>query len=91
LFPILPPLFFTDNNRFRRRKKPNNTDELSATDFSMASAISERVELAKLCSSRDWSKAIRVLDSLLVQSCAIQDIWSVRSIWLIFNFLWSIW
>ncbi|KAL9378264.1 hypothetical protein Peur_029599 [Populus x canadensis] len=40
----------------------------------MASAISERVELAKLCSSRDWSKAIRVLDSLLVQSCAIQDI-----------------
>ncbi|KAF5945992.1 hypothetical protein HYC85_016220 [Camellia sinensis] len=28
-------------------------------------AISERVELAKLCSSRDWSKAIRVLDSLL--------------------------
>ncbi|CAK7337777.1 unnamed protein product [Dovyalis caffra] len=40
----------------------------------MASAISERVELAKLCSSRDWSKAIRVLDSLLAQSCAIQDI-----------------
>ncbi|XWS45190.1 hypothetical protein CRYUN_Cryun15aG0115000 [Craigia yunnanensis] len=37
-------------------------------------AISERVELAKLCSSRDWSKAIRVLDSLLAQSCAIQDI-----------------
>ncbi|KAA3473828.1 suppressor of RPS4-RLD 1 [Gossypium australe] len=40
----------------------------------MNSAISERVELAKLCSSRDWSKAIRVLDSLLSQSCAIQDI-----------------
>ncbi|WRX10011.1 Tetratricopeptide repeat - like 5 [Theobroma cacao] len=40
----------------------------------MNSAISERVELAKLCSSRDWSKAIRVLDSLLTQSCAIQDI-----------------
>ncbi|KAJ6740417.1 SUPPRESSOR OF RPS4-RLD 1 [Salix purpurea] len=40
----------------------------------MPSAISERVELAKLCSCRDWSKAIRVLDSLLVQSCAIQDI-----------------
>ncbi|KAL5753095.1 hypothetical protein ACOSP7_023263 [Xanthoceras sorbifolium] len=40
----------------------------------MPSAISERVELAKLCSSRDWSKAIRVLDSLLAQSCAIQDI-----------------
>ncbi|KAE8672583.1 Suppressor of RPS4-RLD 1 [Hibiscus syriacus] len=40
----------------------------------MNSAISERVELAKLCSSRDWSKAIRVLDSLLSQSCATQDI-----------------
>ncbi|XP_057493155.1 suppressor of RPS4-RLD 1 [Actinidia eriantha] len=40
----------------------------------MASAISERIELAKLCRSRDWSKAIRVLDSLLSQSCAIQDI-----------------
>ncbi|XP_015901639.2 suppressor of RPS4-RLD 1 [Ziziphus jujuba] len=40
----------------------------------MVSAISERVELAKLCSSRDWSKAIRVLDSLLAQSFAIQDI-----------------
>ncbi|XP_022751228.1 suppressor of RPS4-RLD 1-like isoform X2 [Durio zibethinus] len=40
----------------------------------MNSAISERVELAKLCRSRDWSKAIRVLDSLLAQSCAIQDI-----------------
>ncbi|KAK7834094.1 suppressor of rps4-rld 1 [Quercus suber] len=39
-----------------------------------SSAISERVELAKLCSSRDWSKAIRVLDSLLSQSFAIQDI-----------------
>ncbi|XVF59323.1 hypothetical protein PTKIN_Ptkin07bG0266600 [Pterospermum kingtungense] len=40
----------------------------------MNSAISERVELAKLCSSSDWSKAIRVLDSLITQSCAIQDI-----------------
>ncbi|XP_077214890.1 tetratricopeptide repeat (TPR)-like superfamily protein [Tasmannia lanceolata] len=37
-------------------------------------SISDRQELAKLCSSRDWSKAIRVLDSLLSQSCAIQDI-----------------
>ncbi|KAI3954875.1 hypothetical protein MKW92_015947 [Papaver armeniacum] len=36
--------------------------------------ISERVELAKLCSTRDWSKAIRVLDSLLSQSCVIQDL-----------------
>jgi tetratricopeptide (TPR) repeat protein len=40
----------------------------------MGSAISERVELSKLCCSRDWSKAIRVLDSLLSQSFAIQDI-----------------
>ncbi|TXG59325.1 hypothetical protein EZV62_013898 [Acer yangbiense] len=40
----------------------------------MPVAISERVELAKLCCSRDWSKAIRVLDSLLAQSFAIQDI-----------------
>ncbi|WCJ31344.1 Tetratricopeptide repeat (TPR)-like superfamily protein [Euphorbia peplus] len=40
----------------------------------MTAAISERVELAKLCGCRDWSKAIRVLDSLLAQSCTIQDI-----------------
>ncbi|KAI3451958.1 hypothetical protein Pfo_008623 [Paulownia fortunei] len=40
----------------------------------MASAVAERIELAKLCSSKDWSKAIRVLDSLLSQSCAIQDL-----------------
>ncbi|KAL5556850.1 hypothetical protein UlMin_039086 [Ulmus minor] len=39
-----------------------------------ASASSERVELARLCSSRDWSKAIRILDSLLSKSCAIQDL-----------------
>ena len=39
-----------------------------------STAISERVELAKLCNSPDWSKAIRVLDSFLAQSCAIQDI-----------------
>ncbi|GJR02457.1 suppressor of RPS4-RLD 1 [Tanacetum coccineum] len=35
---------------------------------------SQRAELAKFCSSRDWSKAIRVLDSLLSESCVIQDI-----------------
>ncbi|GMH24057.1 hypothetical protein Nepgr_025900 [Nepenthes gracilis] len=40
----------------------------------MGSTISERVELAKLCSSRNWSKAIRVLDSLLSRSCTIQDL-----------------
>ncbi|GMP27818.1 hypothetical protein CsSME_00003639 [Camellia sinensis var. sinensis] len=39
-----------------------------------SAAISDRVQLAKLCCSRDWSKAIRVLDSLLSQSCTIQDI-----------------
>ncbi|XP_058069963.1 suppressor of RPS4-RLD 1 isoform X1 [Magnolia sinica] len=37
-------------------------------------SIAERQELAKLCTSRDWSKAIRILDSLLSQSCSIQDI-----------------
>ncbi|KAG8384306.1 hypothetical protein BUALT_Bualt04G0104600 [Buddleja alternifolia] len=36
--------------------------------------VAERVELAKLCSTKDWSKAIRVLDSLLSKSCAIQDL-----------------
>ncbi|KAJ8765768.1 hypothetical protein K2173_014890 [Erythroxylum novogranatense] len=42
----------------------------------MAPPISERVELAKLCASRNWSKAIRVLDSLLAQSSSFstQDI-----------------
>lgn len=40
----------------------------------MASTVSQRVELAKFCSSRDWSKAIRVLDSLLSNSCVIQDL-----------------
>ncbi|XP_021809550.1 suppressor of RPS4-RLD 1 [Prunus avium] len=40
----------------------------------MAAAVSERAELAKLCSSRNWSKAIRVLDLLLSQSSSIQDI-----------------
>ncbi|VVB09911.1 unnamed protein product [Arabis nemorensis] len=40
----------------------------------MATATSERVELAKHCSSRNWSKAIRVLDSLLAKQCSILDI-----------------
>ncbi|XP_023754339.1 suppressor of RPS4-RLD 1 [Lactuca sativa] len=40
----------------------------------MASTLAQRAELAKFCTSRDWSKAIRVLDSLLSQSCVIQDI-----------------
>ncbi|KAL0926810.1 hypothetical protein M5K25_003061 [Dendrobium thyrsiflorum] len=35
---------------------------------------SERLELVKLCSSRNWSKAIRVLDSLLSRSCSILDL-----------------
>ncbi|KAL2906425.1 Suppressor of RPS4-RLD 1 [Bienertia sinuspersici] len=33
----------------------------------MASGNSERAELAKFCSSRNWSKAIRILDSLLAR------------------------
>ncbi|CAH8274011.1 unnamed protein product [Arabidopsis lyrata] len=40
----------------------------------MATATSERVELAKHCSSRNWSKAIRVLDSLLAKQSSILDI-----------------
>ncbi|CAH2076227.1 unnamed protein product [Thlaspi arvense] len=40
----------------------------------MAAATSERVELAKHCSSQNWSKAIRVLDSLLAKQCSILDI-----------------
>ncbi|XP_060193815.1 suppressor of RPS4-RLD 1 [Lycium barbarum] len=40
----------------------------------MESKVTERIELAKLCSSKEWSKAIRILDSLLSQTCVIQDI-----------------
>lgn len=40
----------------------------------MASSSKERLELAKLCSSRNWSKAIRVLDLLLSKSVSIQDL-----------------
>ncbi|RAL50569.1 hypothetical protein DM860_014511 [Cuscuta australis] len=40
----------------------------------MASTVADRIELAKLCSAKDWSKAIRVLDSLLSSSHRIQDI-----------------
>ncbi|KAF5191664.1 Suppressor of rps4-rld [Thalictrum thalictroides] len=39
-----------------------------------SSNISERAELVKLCSSRSWSKAIRILDSLLSRSFITQDI-----------------
>ncbi|KNA07537.1 hypothetical protein SOVF_170840, partial [Spinacia oleracea] len=35
---------------------------------------SERVEIAKLCSSRNWSKAIRIFDSLLARSSTVQDL-----------------
>nr|AFK49287.1 unknown [Lotus japonicus] len=37
-------------------------------------ATSERVELTRFCASKDWSKAIRVLDSLISRSASIQDI-----------------
>ncbi|TMX02833.1 hypothetical protein EJD97_019645 [Solanum chilense] len=40
----------------------------------MASKVTDRIELAKLCSSKEWSKAIRILDSLLAETCVIQDI-----------------
>ncbi|QCD91380.1 Ca2+/calmodulin-dependent protein kinase [Vigna unguiculata] len=40
----------------------------------MVSATSQRAQLARLCSSKDWSRAIRILDSIVSQSGAIQDI-----------------
>jgi hypothetical protein len=37
---------------------------------------SDRAELARLCSARNWSKAIRLLDSILVRSpSSIHDLW----------------
>ncbi|KAK1292355.1 hypothetical protein QJS10_CPB17g02299 [Acorus calamus] len=42
----------------------------------MSSSVAERKELARLCSSKNWSKAIRILDSLIKQSPTIQDVWS---------------
>ncbi|WVZ24465.1 hypothetical protein V8G54_003009 [Vigna mungo] len=35
---------------------------------------SERVDLARLCASKDWSKAIRILDSLISHSATVQDL-----------------
>ncbi|KAK7252790.1 hypothetical protein RIF29_36996 [Crotalaria pallida] len=40
----------------------------------MAPPTSQRAELARLCSSKDWSKAIRILDSIISHSGSIQDI-----------------
>ncbi|KAK7263223.1 hypothetical protein RJT34_30810 [Clitoria ternatea] len=40
----------------------------------MAPPTSERAQLARLCASKDWSKAIRILDSLISHSSSIQDI-----------------
>ncbi|CAD5169559.1 unnamed protein product [Musa acuminata subsp. malaccensis] len=40
----------------------------------MAPAANERLELARLCSGRNWSKAIRVLDSIVAKSSLVQDI-----------------
>lgn len=54
----------------------------------MATATSERVELAKHCSSRNWSKAIRVLDSLLAKQSSILDIWFVSRSFFSHQFLW---
>ena len=72
--PPLPLLTFLPASHFQLFSPTGSSESLT-----MNSAISERVELAKHCSSRDWSKAIRVLDSLLAQSYAIQDIWSVKT------------
>jgi hypothetical protein len=39
---------------------------------------SDRAELARLCSARNWSKAIRLLDSILARSpSSIHDLWYV--------------
>ncbi|XP_078430311.1 tetratricopeptide repeat (TPR)-like superfamily protein isoform X2 [Wolffia australiana] len=35
---------------------------------------SDRRELGKLCSAKDWSKAIRILDKIVEESCSVQDI-----------------
>ena len=41
-----------------------------------AAMSSERAELARLCSTRNWSKAIRLLDSILARSpSSIHDLW----------------
>lgn len=41
-----------------------------------AAMSSERAELARLCSTRNWSKAIRLLDSVLARSpSSIHDLW----------------
>ncbi|KAL9273423.1 Suppressor of RPS4-RLD 1-like protein [Drosera capensis] len=39
-----------------------------------AAAVSDRAELARLCCSGNWSKAIRVLHSLISTSCTVQDL-----------------
>ena len=62
-----------------RRKWEKASVSLASRNPSMASRISERVELAKLCSSKNWSKAIRILDSLLARSPSVQDLWFVFS------------
>ncbi|KAH9712205.1 Suppressor of RPS4-RLD 1 [Citrus sinensis] len=67
----------TLDSRYRLNKTHKTIceiDELVRVDSVMASAITARIELAKLCSLRNWSKAIRILDSLLAQSYEIQDI-----------------
>lgn len=48
-------------------------------DESLAQAMalsshSERQALVRACVSRDWSKAIRILNSIIDQSCTVQDI-----------------
>lgn len=50
-------------------------------------AAGEREELVRLCSSKNWSKAIRVLDSLLARSSSIQDLWCADLIPFAFHWL----
>ncbi|XP_042064943.1 suppressor of RPS4-RLD 1-like [Salvia splendens] len=71
--PLFPP--FYAHSRRPKHKQTTSVDPLSPViSPPMAPAVADRIELAKLCSSKDWSKAIRILDSLLAQSCAIQDL-----------------
>ncbi|KAH9300865.1 hypothetical protein KI387_012448, partial [Taxus chinensis] len=48
-------------------------DEILAKGMALYSQ-SERQALVKACISRDWSKAIRILNSIVEQSGSVQDI-----------------
>ncbi|ERN03693.1 hypothetical protein AMTR_s00144p00107300 [Amborella trichopoda] len=41
------------------------------------SSIAERKALANACKSEEWSKAIRILDSIISKSFSAQDLWYI--------------